>query len=89
MELQSIQESATAITAAPLAYLTGDLLIARLVYHCLRPGRDNAIRAGDISRRLHGWGHPIEARAVRGILRALAAGGLPIRSATSHGYWLE
>lgn len=69
--------------------LGGAMLTARYCYDALH-SNGNPMLAKEIAQKASQYGdQSISPESVRQILRAMAAGGLPIESATSRGYWLN
>lgn len=77
--------------------MQGTILNARHIYDALLVERDRLpkeakgmMRSGDIQQALKQRnGIELSSESIRQILRALKAGGLPIESAKSAGYWLK
>lgn len=89
--LAKIQTAAPALRNADRRVLDGSILTARYVMDVLEREQERGpVLASEIAQLVGAWqGRPISAENVRQILQALRKGGLPIRSATSKGFWLE
>lgn len=88
--LESIRCAAGAIPCAPMEVMAGAMLTARHCYDALSLSNGHPLWAKEIAEKAtRSSGRPISPENVRQILRAMAAGGIPIQSATSKGYWLN
>lgn len=86
-----ITRAATELPNTKAVVLQGAMLAALYCWHVLeRTDEQKPVLAKDIAELVGQWrGESISAETVRQIIQALKSGGLPIESATSHGYWID
>jgi hypothetical protein len=87
--LDAITAAASVLPGMPVVALSGVLLTARYCIDALVAQNGDPIVARDVARLVAAYGGNCSPENVRQILRALAAGGLPIESARSKGYWIS